>query len=420
MHLSNHKPKHVTMNHNVSKTSGIVRSIVVGALLGIGIALVFAAGFFLRDILGLPQVRAFAQDPEVAGYPLLDEVDAILAENFVGPDVEYTQRQYGAIRGMLSTLNDPYTFFIEPPVAASESDVLAGTYGGVGVVLSRSAEGVFVYPYPESPALAAGIEDGDQLLAINGQPIDLSIPQDAIDQMLRGEVRDNNGAEITVLKPESGETLTVFVPFAVINVPSVIWRVVPQQEAFGYLQVLRFTARTPEELRTAISELNASNIQGLILDLRNNAGGLLQESIVVADEFVDSGVLVYERDRTGETPYDSSTGGAAADIPLVVLVNNGTASGAEIVAGAIQDSGRAILIGQTTYGKGTVQRIFTLSDRSSIHVTASEWFTPDYQPLEGSGLVPDIEMIPDANGFDVELGEALRQLEVLIAAEEAA
>jgi carboxyl-terminal processing protease len=188
----------------------------------------------------------------------------------------------------------------------------------------------------------------------------------------------------------------------------------------GYVQIMRFTSRTPEELTTAMEQLRDAEIRALVLDLRGNTGGLLQESITVADEFIDLGVIVYERDNNGEESHNANGGGAAVGLPLAVLVNDRTASGAELVAGAIQDLERGVLIGGTTYGKGTVQQIFPLSDGSSLHVTSSEWFTPNHQPLDQVGLQPNIPMEPDPNGLDVDLGEAVRHLQAELAGENSA
>ena len=398
----------------------IRRSILLGLACGMGIAIVFAAGFFFRELVGLPS-RAVALASDDESYPLLDEVQALLDRNFVREQPDYAVRQYAAVRGMLSALQDPYTFFIDPPVAASESDVLAGTYGGIGVQIQRSEDGELVlFPFEDSPTLAAGIEAGDILRAVNGQPVDVTMPQDVLDQMLRGEVREGSGVEITVDKVNTGDSYTAFVPFAVINVPSVVWRVLQESPEIGYAQIMRFTSRTPDEVKSAIEALREQGIEGLIVDLRDNTGGLLQESIMVADEFIDSGVIVYERDSNGEETHAATSGGVAVDLPLVVLVNDRTASGAELVAGAIQDLERGILIGGMTYGKGTVQQIFPLSDGSSLHVTSSEWFTPNYQPLDQVGLHPDIPVEPDPNGLDVDMGEAVRQLEQQLTAEQTA
>lgn len=388
------------------------RSILVGALAGVTLAVMFAAGFFFRSLIdvNLPPVAVSAADAD-RSYGLLDEVQALLDRHFLRSQPDYTQRQYAAIRGVLGTLNDRYTFFIDPPVAQSESDVLAGTYGGIGVQIQRSVNGeVVLHPFADSPAAAAGIRDGDILKSINDMVIEVTMQQDAIDQMLRGEVKEGSGVTITVLQAD-GQELTTFIPFAVINVPSVIWRVVTDHTQLGYLQIIRFTSRTPDELKTGISELREAGVQGLIVDLRNNSGGLLQESIAVASQFVDSGVIVYEKTNQDERAIESNGGGLATDLPLAVLVNQNTASAAELVAGAIQDRERGILVGQTTYGKGTVQQIFRLSDDSSIHITSAEWLTPNRNHLDGIGLQPNIIMIPDANGRDVEIGEAIRALE---------
>ena len=149
----------------------------------------------------------------------------------------------------------------------------------------------------------------------------------------------------------------------------------------------------------------------LVLDLRDNTGGLLQELVDVANAFIGSGPLAFEVNRQGEQEFTAQPDQKVTDLPLVVLVNGRTASGAELVAGAIRDDQRGLLIGQKTFGKGTVQQIFPLSDQSSLHVTAAEWLTPDHHALDGVGLEPDVAMIPDEQGRDVELGEAVRQIE---------
>jgi carboxyl-terminal processing protease len=402
------------MSDSSTATNHYKQSIVLGILIGISIALVFTAGFLFHEIIGPQSVfAASGNSTETKGYPLLDEVQALLDQHFLRAQPDATVLQYAAIRGVLGALNDRYTFFIEPPVAQSESDVLAGTYGGIGVLLQRSELGDFVLsPFPDSPAIKAGVRDGDILRAVNDTPMSLDQQQDAIDQMLRGEVKPGNGVEIIIYRPSSDEEFTVFIEFGVINVPSVLWRVLNEDSRLGYIQILNFTNRTPTELATAIEELQTLGIVALILDLRNNRGGLLQESIQVTGEFIDSGeVVVYEKSATTEKTFSTESGGHALELPLVVLVNSNTASAAELVAAAIRDHERGFIIGQTTYGKGTVQQIFRLSDGSSVHITSAEFFTPNRFALEGKGLEPDISMIPDPNGRDVEIGEAIRYLQ---------
>jgi carboxyl-terminal processing protease len=393
-----------------------LRSILLGAIAGLALALAFATGFFLRDLARVPPVAA-GGDVTDEGYPLLDEVQNILDRIYLREQPEYTKRQYAAIRGVLDAVGDRYTFFIEPPVAASEADVLAGTYGGVGILIRLDAAGHFVmYPYPDSPAQKAGISDGDILVAINGTPVLPTDQMDAVDQQMRGEVKEDNGVEITAQKPDN-TGLKVFVKFEVINVPSVLWYVTSEDSTIGYINIQRFTNRTPDELKNALTDLKSQNVKALILDLRKNAGGLVNESVQVASEFLDGGIVAYEESRDSERTFEVVDGGLAtdSDLLLVVLVNQGTASAAELVAGAIRDRGRGILIGQKTYGKGTVQQIFPLSDGSSIHVTAAEWFTPSKTPLDGIGLEPDIPMIPPEDGRDVETGEAIRYLQQKLA-----
>jgi carboxyl-terminal processing protease len=385
------------------------QSILLGALTGLGLIIVFAAGFIFRGVIDLQSASAAA---ETTAYPLLSEVQALIDQHYLRQQPDFKEREYGAVRGMLAILNDRYTFFVDPPVAQSESDVLAGTYGGIGVQVKRSEQGdLTLYPFVDSPAQAAGIESGDILLAINDTPIDIGQQADAIDQMLRGEVKAESGVTITFRKSATGEEKTIFIPYAVINVPSVVWRTLEDNPEIGYIQILIFTSRTPDELKVALQDLRKSNVSALVLDLRNNSGGLLQESVLVASQFVDGGVVVYEKSNQEEHELLAEQGGLAIDLPLVVLVNQGTASAAELVAGAIRDRGRGILIGQTTFGKGTVQRIYRLSDDSSLHITSAEWLTPKRQHLDEDGLQPTIEMIPDPNGRDVELGEAVRYLE---------
>lgn len=390
----------------------MIRSLLLGLGLGALLALVFAAGFLLSD-----QLDAQAAAPASGGeYALLDEVQALIDRFYVRNQPEYRQREYGAIRGMLSTLNDPYTFFIEPSTAASESDVLAGTYGGIGVQVVRAGpEDLVLYPFADGPADVAGIEAEDRLIAVNGQPLDPATSLDVVDQLLRGEVKPGSGVTLTVQRGD--EQLDFFVEFAVINVPSVVWRMLG--DGLGYVQIMRFSARTPEELNAAAEALLNAGAQGLVLDLRDNAGGLLQESIQAADVFVDDGVLVYERGPSGEKSYDSTTGGLLSGLPMRVLVNGRTASGAEIVAGAIRDSGRGLLVGERTYGKGTVQQILPLSDSSSLHVTSSEWFTPARQPLDRVGLEPDVPVAPDPTGLDTALAAAVEEVRMELARQRA-
>ena len=382
---------------------------VRGTLVGLALAAMFAAGFLVRDLIETPLVRAQGE------YPILTEVHSLLAQHYVRELPDPVTLEYGAIRGLVGTLNDPHTFFIEPPVAANESDALAGQYGGIGAEVQRDAAGDYVlYPFPDGPAIRAGVQDGDKLLAVGETAVARAMPMDAVQRLLRGDVGDR----ITIrVQHRDGAVERFEIELELIEVPSVLWSTVTEEPAFGYIKLLRFTSRTPDELKQALAELiDDKRVTALILDVRHNAGGLLQEAVEVASQFVDGGVILYEKRRgTDLEPKEAIESGTAADIPMVVLVDGASASAAELVAGALRDRGRATLIGQKTYGKGSVQLIFKLADNSSLHVTAAEWFTPNRTALDGVGLTPDIEMIPSPD-FDAELGEAIRYLREKVAA----
>jgi len=402
------------MSANRSRKSRLAWAAVRGILTGLVISGVFLAGFLLRG-----EVPAAAdEEGDKPEFPLLVEVKELLEDNYLRPLPEERVMEYAAVRGYLSELNDPYTFFIDPPVAQNESDVLAGEYGGIGVQVQRNEQGdIVLYPFPDGPAARVGVENGAILVAVDGVALSADERIDVIDGMLRGEVGEGRGVTITIRTPGEEETRDLFIEFEVVQVPSIVWRMLVEEETFGYVQIIRFTSRTPDELRTALADLKSQGAVAIVLDLRGNSGGLLQESVQVASEFLDGGVVFYEVRRDGETVTNASPGGAWTEQPLVVLVDAGTASAAELVAGAIRDRDRGILIGQRTYGKGSVQLIFRLSDGSSVHITSAEWFTPNRTPLEGNGLEPTIAMIPDESGRDVELGEAVRQLREIVSAQ---
>lgn len=379
----------------------------VGWVMLIGVA--FFAGYASR---GWQEAHAQDVEPAVDTFPLLEEAVGFVNGFFVKDQPPAQQVEYTLIRAYLSSLGDGNTYFIEPPAAATESNILAGRYGGIGVDVRLNEAGQFVlYPFPDTPAERVGIREGDILVSINGQSVALDTSLDGIRQATRGEIVDGAGVTLVVRNQNETEEREYFVPFEEILIPSVTWRPLFEDSRIGYISMTRFTNRTPEEFAQAVGELRESGVESLVLDLRGNSGGLLDESLWIADEFLDEGLLLREERISGETIKESQAGGLMLDLPLVVLVNHGTASAAEIVAGSIQARGRGILIGQTTYGKGSIQAIFSLADQSSIHVTVALWYTASNNPLDGVGLLPNIEVTPDQTGRDVELGEAIRYLQ---------
>ena len=341
-----------------------------------------------------------------------DHVEA----SFYGDLPESKDITYAAIAETLTLLNDPYTIFVEPLPRELERDHMRGTFGGIGVDLWHDAEGSMrLTPYPDSPAAEAGVLEGDRLLAVDDQPITKDTTIDGVRAHLHGEV--DTPVTLTLSRAEPGQDsptppFDVTIIRAVIEVPSVTWRVLDQSPTIGYIHIQGFTDRTDEETVDALQALlEDKQVTSLILDLRNNYGGLLDPAITVASQFLEEGVVMYERGKDAdESSRPIKPGGIALDIPLAVLVNINTASASEIVAGALQDYGRALLIGDQTYGKGSVQLIYDLSDGSSLHVTSAIWLTPNGHRIEGVGLTPDILVPQTAETQDVQLDRAVEHL----------
>jgi carboxyl-terminal processing protease len=333
-----------------------------------------------------------------------------IEQSFYGELPSARERTYGAIRAVLALLNDPYTIFVEPQPRELERDHMRGAFGGIGVDLWRDAGGRMVLcPYPDSPAERAGVLEGDILLAVDGEPITSETTVDDVRAWLHGEV--GTSVTITLSRP-STPPFELTITREEIQVPSVTWRVLDQAPGIGYIHVTNFTERTDDEIVTALEELQQAGATSLILDLRNNYGGLIDPAVSVASQFLRDGVVLYERKRDAqERTFPVRDGGTATDVPLAVLVSGGTASAAEMVAGALQDNGRAPLIGEPTFGKGSVQLIYELSDGSSLHVTSAIWLTPNGHRIEGHGLRPDVIVTRGAGPQDEQLDRAVERLQ---------
>ncbi len=371
--------------------------------LGVGIltAAAFVAGFLYHRYV-------FAPPASHTSFALLSEVDALLEQYYLYDLPDEATRIHGAASGLVASLQDPYTFFVEPRTAAVDSTNLAGRFGGIGVEVTRDEEGRFVIAavYPDNPAAEAGLLVGDIIVAVDGVEMDTSAPD--MNQLLSA-VRGEIGTPVVLTIRRGTQTFDVRLIRAEVLIPSTFWRVVEQDPRVGYIQIARFTERAPEEVRQAIAELRQQGVSAYVLDLRDNGGGLVEAAIRITGEFLDGGVVLYEQHVDGEQVYNAPRGGSALDAPLVVLINGGTASAAEIVAGALQDRGRAVLVGQRSFGKGTVQTILPLSDGSSLHITTAQWFTPHHHPIAGQGLTPDIVVEP-TEGEDRALLSALEVL----------
>jgi len=343
---------------------------------------------------------------------LIDDAWQLVESRFFGTLPTTQTRAYSAIRGLLSSLNDPYTVLVEPSAARLESDQLRGQYGGIGVDLRRDAEGrARLSPYPDRPAARAGVLDGDELVAVDGTPVSIAQRLDEIEARLRGDI----GTRVHLSLVRAAQPLEIEVERAQIIPPSTVWRLIDNAPGIGYISIRVFTDRTVDEVRRAVDDLRQRGARAIALDLRDNGGGLLQSAVDVTGQFVDGLVMIELRRDGSEQQFLAPNGGSARDLPLAILVNHSTASASEIVAGALRDRGRAILVGELTYGKGSVQSIFQLADGASLHVTTAEWFTPSRRPFNGQGLQPDIEVVRTADdraaGRDPVLDRAVAYLQ---------
>ena len=300
------------------------------------------------------------------------------------------QITYAAIRGMLETLDDKYTAFIEPDVAAILEEDATGQFEGIGafVDLDESGRVRIVDTFEDGPAAEAGLRAEDRVVAVDGD----SVVGDPLYEAI-GKIRGPAGSDVTLTVEREGtpEPFSVIVTRAKLEIPIVEHEML--DEDVGYIRLHEFSATASDSLEEGLEMLLEQDPQGIVLDLRQNPGGWLDQAIEVADLFLGDELVAVERFSDGrEREFNAGSGDIAEEIPLVVLVNNGSASASEIVAGALQDQERAPLIGTQTFGKGSVQRPFSLSDGSELRVTVALWFTPDDQRIQGQGLTPDVEV----------------------------
>ncbi|MBN1814532.1 MAG: S41 family peptidase [Anaerolineae bacterium] len=387
---------------------------LVGCLaLGLCLAVVYAAGFGAYQLWERQQNLQQSHNNPQEQFGVFWEAWRVMEQDFFGELPSAQDRTYGAIRELLVLLGDPYTIFVEPQPRELERDHMRGSFGGIGVDIWYDAEGrVVLSPYPDSPAAEAGVLEGDILLALDGEPITTEKTIDDVRAYLHGE--QGTQVMLTLMRLDDGSPTPSFdlaITRGEIRVPSVTWRALDQASSVGYIHIQGFTDRTDEEVIDAINGLKEKGVTSLVLDLRNNYGGLISPAVDVASQFLRDGVVMIEEKRNAdEKTYAVRSGGSALDIPMVVLVDGNTASAAEIVAGALQDHERAPLIGERTFGKGSVQLIYDLSDGSSLHVTTAIWLTPNRNRIEGRGLTPDVIATQGEGPQDAQLDYAVEYL----------
>ncbi len=403
------------------------RYTMLGLLMGLIGVLLVAVGFLARVVTG-PEgseavtTAATAVNEELPiDYDLIGEILQILEDDFVDPD--RVDREFlfeGAIQGIFDALGDPHSTYIDPDTWAISRGDFSGAFQGIGATIGVQGNFiVIVRPIPGTPAERAGLLSGDLILEVDGE----SAEGWAVDKaVLRIRGRSGTSVELFVRhSDDSEERITIVrdeIKVASVNVapPGGILLDADGNEAsdIGYISVRSFTSRTPEELAEAVAAEVARGVLGLILDVRGNPGGLLTETAEVADMFLDDGIIVLEVNRFGREDRIVARAGQVTDLPVVIVQDQFSASGSELLAAALQENGRATIVGSNSFGKGTVNRPRTLSNGAAVYVSIARWLTPARNLIEGLGVTPDIEIVLTVDDIEQRRDIALfRAIDVL-------
>lgn len=380
-----------------------------------GAASMWLVGPRLREVVSAEGIAELTEGEttETEGYALLDDIRDILEQEYRDPEaIDDQEMLWGAAAGLVSSLGDPHTAFVEPLPSAIMSEDMTGSFEGIGATVDMvDGKLVIVRPLPGSPALDAGLQPDDIVLEVDGQSLEGMDLNDAI-SLIRGP-RDT---VVRLLVQREGTDEPFIVPVTRDKIELPIIEAEMLEGGVAYVRLTEFNAISGKRVRSALKELMDEEPVGLVFDLRGNPGGYLQMAVDIASEFLPRDVLVLTEEERGDDikEYRVTKSGLATEIPLVVLVNGGSASASEIVAGAIRDHERGVLIGENTFGKGSVQNVHDLRDGSSLRVTIARWLLPGGDHLDGQGIEPDIavEMTGDdyANDRDPQLDRAVEYL----------
>jgi len=339
-----------------------------------------------------PEPASETEMPRDEAVGLLEQIWDTLEAEYVEPEsLDNTDMYRSAAAGLVAAVGDPHTVYVEPVTASVLEEDLEGTFEGIGATVKMEEGRVIIgRPLPNSPAEEAGIQPGDVILEVDGTPLEGMGLYEAV-ALIRGP----KGTVVRLLIEREGVDEPFIVPVTRDKVEAPVVSSEMLEGDIAYLQLADFNAQAPRLVRNELRDLLKEDPKGIILDLRNNPGGYLHVGVQIASEFLPyDATVLYEERRDVDEPvrYAAERGGLATDLPMVVLVNGGSASAAEIVAGAIRDNDRGALIGTVTYGKGSVQSTHTLPDGSGLRVTISRWQLPSGQQLMGEGITPDINV----------------------------
>ncbi|SDT22176.1 carboxyl-terminal processing protease [Halopseudomonas xinjiangensis] len=346
--------------------------------------------------LPLDELRTFAEVMERIRSAYVEPVDDVTLLN-------------NAIRGMLEGL-DPHSDYLDPEDFKGLQDSTSGQFGGLGIEIGLE-EGLLrvIAPIDDTPAARAGIQPGDLIMMIDDQPVKGMSLVEAVEKM-RGPA--GSSVTLTIVR-EGDKPFEVELERAIVKVKSV--RTETLDPGYAYLRISQFQTNTGDEVRRSLQRLTSENdLKGIVLDLRNNPGGVLQAAVEVTDSFIDEGLIVYTKGRlpNSEMRFSATSNAPAGDVPLVVLINGGSASASEIVAGALQDHGRAIIMGTDSFGKGSVQTVLPLNNDRALKLTTALYYTPDGRSIQAQGIVPDIRVERAKVTVDPEQASAYREADL--------
>ena len=343
--------------------------------------------FFIVGYLIGGNHKVSAEDSkDYRNLDLFARVINIVKENYV-EEPDYKDLIYGAINGMLDSL-DPHSAFMDPDFYREMQIETKGSFGGLGIEITiKDSILTIVAPIEDTPAYKAGIKSGDQIVYIDGKSTKGITLLEAV-KKLRG--RPGSKVTISVMREGVNELKEFTITRAEIKLKSVKYKML--EPGYGYLRITSFQQRTIDDFRKALTEMEKESLEGLILDLRNNPGGLLDAAVDIADEFINSGLIVKTdgRKENQRMKFTAKTSLRSHDYPMIVLINEGSASASEIVAGALQDHKKAIIMGKKSFGKGTVQSIIQLGDGSALKLTTANYYTPSGRSIQATGIVPDV------------------------------
>lgn len=396
----------------LQKTLSIVGFIILGYLVGVAVTVT-------QQHSVLPQtfqqaLNTLSPAPKGTDFSQLNEVWNKLHTEYVNSSVDDSKLLTGALTGLVSGLGDPYSTYMTSETAKQFEDEISGTFEGIGMQVGyKDKLTVVIAPLPDSPAEKAGLLAGDVILSVDGKDTS-TLNLDQVVSQIRG--KKGTTVKITIRRGTDQTPKDFTVTRDIITVASVTGSVVEHNgKKIGILTISSFSQDTGRELRSKIQTMKAASLDGIVLDMRNNPGGYLDQAVDVASVYLSHGVVVEEVDRNGTKKTFNVNGNAPlATGKIVVLVNGGSASASEIVAGALQDAGRATILGTQTFGKGTVQNYESLSDGASLKLTIAKWLTPKGRSISEHGITPDVvvEMPSDTETTktDTQLDRALELL----------